>query len=361
MKIYALFIALFCLLISNDLTSQNLIPNGSFELVKKEIDDHINGTRKGFDSKVHAWYSPTNVSPDIYLPHPNNASFPEQFRLPNAKDGKHYIGLIVDDMYGVCKNYREYVQVKLKDTLEIGTPYVLEFWLSSASTHEFSVGVFLSKDRLVNDKCSMLLNTAQLSFKDSLVRHEWTKLSFEITPSQAYTHITIGNLAQSEKPRRKYCYFDDFQLREKESIIAEVLNDSIIIKENSSTSDLAIPAIPSPAIETVFNANNIQFMHGEFELTATSLLELDQLISYLKIHHSTKIMIEGHTDNSGNDLVNQKLSTNRVKSVLAYITKEGIRPDRIRYKSHGATQPIASNDTEEGRRLNRRVTFLVEE
>ena len=70
-------------------------------------------------------------------------------------------------------------------------------------------------------------------------------------------------------------------------------------------------------------------------------------------------MIEGHTDNSGNSLTNQQLSMDRVKSVIDYLTNKGIAPDRMKYIGYGARQPIASNDTVEGRRLNRRVTFLM--
>jgi len=307
-----LVLALFCLFLTNELPSQNLIPNGSFELVKKPIDENITGSRKGFDSKVHAWYSPTNVSPDIYLPHPNNANFSDHFRKPNPKKGKHYIGLIIDNPYDRCKTYREYVQVKLKDTLEIGSTYRLEFWINPDRNDIYNLGVFFDKKKLVNDKCSMLLNTPQLSFEDSLVSGKWENIIFEITPSQPYTHITVGNFEQSDDLKRRYCYFD-----------------------------------------------NVQFEHSKSNLTSASLLELDHLISYLKAHPSLKILIEGHTDNSGTDLVNQQLSTERVKSVMAYMREHGVTPDRMKYISHGASQPIASNDTEEGRRLNRRVTFLM--
>ncbi len=353
-----LVLALFCLFLTNELPSQNLIPNGSFELVKKPIDENITGSRKGFDSKVHAWYSPTNVSPDIYLPHPNNANFSDHFRKPNPKKGKHYIGLIIDNPYDRCKTYREYVQVKLKDTLEIGSTYRLEFWINPDRNDIYNLGVFFDKKKLVNDKCSMLLNTPQLSFEDSLVSGKWENIIFEITPSQPYTHITVGNFEQSDDLKRRYCYFDDFRLWKKGTAI-EGPTDSINIENKIPETNIVSSSINSPSLETIFNANNVQFEHSKSNLTSASLLELDHLISYLKAHPSLKILIEGHTDNSGTDLVNQQLSTERVKSVMAYMREHGVTPDRMKYISHGASQPIASNDTEEGRRLNRRVTFLM--
>ena len=355
-----LLLILFCFLLSTNLISQNLIPNGSFELVKKPIDEKITGSRAGFDNKIYSWYCPTNVSPDIYLPHPNNDNFPDHFKLPTAVDGQHFIGLVIDYPYHICKVYREYVQVNLKDTLEIGTTYLVEFWVSPKRNDIYSFGVFLGKNKLLNEECSILDKNPQLSYKDSLKRWEWKKLSFEITPSEPYTHLTVGNFEMSHKKKDKYCYFDNFRLWKKGTSIANKRKETVVKNKKPGTNPL-LSITNALTIETVFNADNIQFEHGKYDLTSASFLELDQLILYLKEHSSLKLMIEGHTDNSGNNIANQELSTNRVKSVLAYMTKKGITPDRIRYKSHGATQPIATNDTEEGRRLNRRVTFFIEE
>ena len=355
-----LLLVLFYFLLSANLTSQNLIPNGSFELVKKSIDAKITGSRASFDNKIFSWYCPTNVSPDIYLPHPNNDNLPDHFKLPDAKEGEHFIGLVMEYPYNVCKTYREYVQVKLKDTLDIGTTYIAEFWVSPKRDDVYTLGVFFGKNKLVNDKCSMLIKEPQLSYKDSLKRWEWKKLTFEITPSEPYTHITVGNFEKSYDMKDRYCFFDDFRLRKKGTPISIEQEDQEVKKKELVTEPLPSTTKTS-SVETVFNADNIQFEHGKYDLTAPSFLELDQLIIYLQNHPSLRLMIEGHTDNSGTAKFNQDLSANRVKSVLAYMIEKGIRPDRIRYKSHGATQPIASNDAEEGRRLNRRVTFLIEE
>jgi len=304
-----LILTFLCFLIFNELPSQNLIPNGSFELVKKPIDEKITGSRAGFDNKVHAWYCPTEVSPDIYQPHPNNANFPDHFKLPEKKEGNNYIGLVIDYPYHVCKNYREYVQVKLKDTLKIGTTYLLEFWLSSRETDKFTLGIFFGKDKLVNDKCSVLLHTPQLSFKDSLTRWEWRKVSYEITPSQPYAYITVGNFEETNTRKSRYCYFDNFRLWKKGTIIEKAYADSLIVEKQKQTIEYTTTPLPhvtskvndipppvSPTIEKVFNGKNIQFKHGKYNLTQSSLLELDQLISHLIEHPNLKVLIEGHTE-----------------------------------------------------------------
>ncbi len=344
---------IFCFsLIGSSTYSQNLIPNGSFELVKKEINEHISGSRAAFNSKVHAWYSPTEVSPDIYLPHPNNASFPENFKLPTAKEGRHFIGLVLDYPYSACKNYKEYVQVKLKDTLIIGTSYQLEFWVTPRLTDTYNIGVFLSKEAAINDKCSMLEKQAQLHFKEELIKDKWTKISFEFKPSERYAYITIGNFERRKNAENRYCYFDDFKLKEK-------TNDPLPIASTDTISTVDNQVEETSEIESIFNPNNIQFEQGKYDLQSKSFGELDQLVNYLSNNPSKTIVIEGHTDNTGSEKSNLLLSTNRTNTIRDYLMEKGIDLNRINSRAYGATQPIATNETEIGRQLNRRVTFKI--
>ena len=71
------------------------------------------------------------------------------------------------------------------------------------------------------------------------------------------------------------------------------------------------------------------------------------------------IEISGHTDNVGSAAYNQNLSEARAKSVVDYLIKHGIAANRLHFKGHGFEQPIATNDTEEGRAKNRRTEFKI--
>ena len=71
------------------------------------------------------------------------------------------------------------------------------------------------------------------------------------------------------------------------------------------------------------------------------------------------IQINGHTDNVGSEGDNQSLSTKRAKAVQDYLINEGIESSRLRYKGFGENQPIASNDTVDGKRTNRRTEFIL--
>ena len=83
------------------------------------------------------------------------------------------------------------------------------------------------------------------------------------------------------------------------------------------------------------------------------------MAAYLKENQNISIRIQGHTDNQGNAAANQILSKNRAKAVYQFLMDHGISGTRLKYKGYGQSKPIATNDTEEGRALNRRTEFIV--
>lgn len=104
---------------------------------------------------------------------------------------------------------------------------------------------------------------------------------------------------------------------------------------------------------------NIFFATGSSQLTSSSNSELKKLVTLLKNNPTVKVQIAGHTDHVGNKEANVTLSTNRAKAVKNYLVSAGISSSRISSKGYGSTSPIASNDTEKGRKLNRRTEFII--
>ncbi len=104
---------------------------------------------------------------------------------------------------------------------------------------------------------------------------------------------------------------------------------------------------------------NIFFDFNKATLRTESIAELDRLYKLLVDISTLKIEISGHTDNVGSATYNQQLSENRAKSVVNYLTEKGIAVERLQYKGYGFTQPVATNDTPEGRQINRRTEFKV--
>lgn len=104
---------------------------------------------------------------------------------------------------------------------------------------------------------------------------------------------------------------------------------------------------------------NIFFNTNEYQLLPQSFTELNTLMDLLKNNPTIHIEIQGHTDNIGNDDSNIKLSLQRAKAVYDYLITNNIEIDRLTYKGYGKTKPIAANDTDEHRKLNRRTSFIV--
>ncbi|RZL39600.1 MAG: hypothetical protein EOO96_00225 [Pedobacter sp.] len=104
---------------------------------------------------------------------------------------------------------------------------------------------------------------------------------------------------------------------------------------------------------------NVFFDTNKFDLLPPSVIELNLLIDLLTANVSVEVEIEGHTDNVGDEKLNQKLSENRVKSVYDYLIKNGIDKRRLSFKGYGETKPKADNSTEEGKKQNRRTEFKI--
>lgn len=104
---------------------------------------------------------------------------------------------------------------------------------------------------------------------------------------------------------------------------------------------------------------NIFFDYAKATLRSESFAELDRLLKLLTDFPTLRIEISGHTDNKGTLQTNEKLSAARAKAVVDYLIGKGIPASRLESAGYAFNQPIASNDTEEGRQQNRRVEFKV--
>lgn len=104
---------------------------------------------------------------------------------------------------------------------------------------------------------------------------------------------------------------------------------------------------------------NVFFETGKYQLIESSLVELDKVVEMLEKYPSMKIELGGHTDNVGSATDNQKLSEQRAKAVYEYLIARGISASRLSYVGYGESQPVASNDSEEGRAQNRRTVFII--
>ncbi len=105
--------------------------------------------------------------------------------------------------------------------------------------------------------------------------------------------------------------------------------------------------------------NNILFETGKSILTAGSYKELDRLLNIMNENAQMKIEISGHTDKTGSEPINFKLSEARAKAVVEYLIEKGIDHSRLEFRGYGSLQPISDNTTSAGRAKNRRVEFKI--
>ncbi|MEO6683490.1 MAG: OmpA family protein [Ginsengibacter sp.] len=130
--------------------------------------------------------------------------------------------------------------------------------------------------------------------------------------------------------------------------------------EAGPASNFGCPVIEKVVIEKINKAaENIFFTSGSAKLLEKSYKSLDEVVTILKENPSYKVSIEGHTDITGGEELNQKLSESRAASVKEYLSKNGVDESRITSAGYGLSNPIADNNTAAGRAKNRRVEMKI--
>jgi outer membrane protein OmpA-like peptidoglycan-associated protein len=140
--------------------------------------------------------------------------------------------------------------------------------------------------------------------------------------------------------------------------VSENLNLDSLVKAGYRVIHKDLYLVPIE-IGQVVRLNNVFFDFDKWDLRPESFVELDRVVALLKENPSIEIEMSAHTDSYGSDEYNFKLSDNRAKSVREYIVSKGMPESRITAQGYGETKPVATNETDEGRQLNRRVEFKI--
>lgn len=121
---------------------------------------------------------------------------------------------------------------------------------------------------------------------------------------------------------------------------------------------IRVKASPTPSM--VLTLKDLQFGFNSDQLTSAGRAKLDNNINALRNTQIRALIVEGHTDNIGDDSYNQKLSLSRAETVKTILVETlGLDPEQIRAIGFGKERPIALNETEEGRQSNRRVELKI--
>lgn len=109
----------------------------------------------------------------------------------------------------------------------------------------------------------------------------------------------------------------------------------------------------------VLTLGDVLFDVDQATLKPGATQSLYRLVTFLKEYPDRQVLVEGHTDSTGTDQYNLGLSQRRADAVVQFLTLNGIAPDRAMARGYGKAYPVASNDTAEGRQLNRRVEIVI--
>lgn len=148
------------------------------------------------------------------------------------------------------------------------------------------------------------------------------------------------------------------KLAAKPSVPVEAVKPAPVEKEPEKVAPVE-KIEPAPVEKPNFNFHKVQFEFDSGVLKTASFEILDGIAREMKKDPSAKFIINGHSSIEGSAEHNMSLSVDRANSVKTYLVNAGIDGNNLSIKAHGATQPIASNNSEQGRALNRRVEFAV--
>ncbi|MBL7888185.1 MAG: OmpA family protein [Bacteroidia bacterium] len=327
--------------------SKNLVPNPGFE------------THKGKSNVITNAVPWKNVGTVDYYMKPEKR---DTSRFKGAHSGTCYAGLRFQS------EYKEYMYVPLTETLERGQTYKFSMYvrLLNASTVTIKqLGVYFSE--FVYDKNMTFNKENQIdtSYSKGISGTlDWIPIKGEYVAKGGEKYIIIGNFNQMHEDMVRVNKWNIFEFKEAYYYI-----DDVSLKKKSTKKDSlsaykykmenAIPDFPDNLnTGDAITITNLQFENGTALIKTASYKILDEVVKTLNNHPFAEIMIVGHTDNTGNEASNRKLSKDRAKAVHDYLKEQGVI-NPITYKGMGPSQPVAPNDTDENKAKNSRVEFIV--
>jgi OmpA-OmpF porin, OOP family len=225
--------------------------------------------------------------------------------------------------------------------------------LSEANTDIFRVKLPLLKTAQpwvtvtgrISDKLSYKPVTAKVTFQQIAGGKE-TGIVSSVAESGFYeVQLSAGKLYQLKVESEGY-------KTETKKIDLKTIQPNRVLKNNDF-------AMVSYKTDANLSFNPILFENNKTVISSPSIVELNRLVAVLKEQPAFEIELSGHSDASGSEAHNLKLSEQRTEAVTSYLLRKGIAASRIHKQSFGSTKPIDSNDTEEGRNKNRRVEIRV--
>jgi outer membrane protein OmpA-like peptidoglycan-associated protein len=255
--------------------------------------------------------------------------------------------------------------------LEKGKTYRLSLYISLADyaqTYIDQLGFCFLPEEVHYPTGDVLTNQEPVYIKlDAVGRNisDWHKVSGTYKAKGREKFMIIGSFELNKVRKTRF----SFPKNMKTPINKNSQRDAYYYVDDVSLVEIQIPPekaspLSADTIAKIPSGTPLE-LHVLFRTNRSAILpesysDLDDIVQYMKENPSCRLEIGGHTDNSGNEKENLLLSAKRAESVSGYLQRNGIEKERISCKGYGDTKSIFPNDTEEHKRMNRRVeiTFV---
>lgn len=365
--------------LAND-TMPNLVTNPGFEDVERTYCAWTTDAAK-FNAAVVGWSSPTQTTPDHFSTtldpecwaHPKKHSGGKQ----TTRNGGAMVGIKTYGKGNTPTYWHEYVQAELREPLQAGVRYIAEYWvLRAVRSNEASnnIGMLFQESPISTRDCLPLHITPQVN-EEKVVKGGWHKVRgvFDATGTERF--VLIGNFygddatvheRQAQGERGAYYFIDDVNVRVAPpgTALTAKPKESMpppprpVVPDHVSSTTVDIHQV-EPTVGTRVRLDNVQFAFDKADLLPGYERELDKLVDLMTDFPFLRVEIEGHTDDQGSDAYNLKLSDDRAKAVVDYLLKKKVEVSRLSWKGYGESKPLAPNDSEANRAVNRRVEFRI--
>lgn len=351
------------------LVSQNLINNGSFEEYNECPSDY---SQNFYEPYVKYWESPNAGTPDYFNVCSQKCGVPFNWvGTAEAFQGNAYMGIIACMQQFDAKQiaYREYIRIKLNDTLQKGKPYYASMQVRlglSCSICCNGLGMYITSQPLNSGRKINYPFEPQITYRNSEIiasKNNWTQICGSFTANGDELYLIIGNFLSNQQ--MKFEQLDENLIPTSQiSPMAYYLIDDVKLMPINDSSAYDCQALTPEKLKAFEGElirdeklvlDNLYFQHDKSVILIESFNELDRLALALKKQPNLRVRIYGHTDNSGSKEYNFELSEKRAVAVRNYLLAKGVSKFRMDAKGFGDTQPISDNTTEAGRQQNRRV------
>lgn len=359
---------------------QNLVRNPSFEQYKTLPEDLG-------EIALASFHSSANQSGADYFhkrcKNPNVSNPKSKMGLAAPRTGDAYAGFYAYTNRYTHRDYREYVQLQLKQPMLKDHEYCIRVhvYLSESSNRGVAhLGFATSKYALAQEGQTVLNIPNQPLYsedKKHITQREWTVLTGTYKAQGGETHLLIGNFlldkdtkvtgaiefAEFKNPNVDFAYYflDDICVTDlKFNFTCDCGNYDYIQSRNRETI-----VMDARLMRKDFNLNqpsvleNVNFEKDKATFLAGSNKAMDELALILTKNPTYRIEISGHTSDRGGAEENQILSKRRAKAVYDYLVASGIDGQRLSYRGYGQSRPIALNNSAENRAKNERIQVIL--